>query len=108
MGHVPRNPSELQRPVSSCGRGSWRRSWQHGAEAGAENPLWLSIQVLCVLRTQLVCETAQPGELAAELAAREKAAVEAKTGNKRRASWDIASMAPKQKVAEALVFVHKC
>lgn len=40
----------------------------------------------------------QPGELAAEIAAGEASAAEPKAGDKRPAGWDIASMAPKQKV----------
>lgn len=38
-----------------------------------------------------------PGELAAEIAARDAAAAAPKAGDKRSAGWDIASMAPKQK-----------
>lgn len=86
-------PAELDRALALC--------HQHRASKAAlliRAVLWSPSSKSVSFNKAVWCPPEQQGQLEAEVAAREATAAEPKPGDKRPAGWDVASMAPKQKV----------
>jgi hypothetical protein len=111
QGQAGEGPSTAQYPCCAlrhlklkqdAGTPVWRAAGASGCACGA--PLFPGAvataphQQFTVTHHSRLMTCEQQGQLEAEVAAREASAAEPKPGDKRPAGWDIASMAPKQKV----------